>query len=143
MADRFRAAGYDPAELVHPKDVTADQITEGTVVIASTIVRNPDPDAPATTRAIEEFEVAPDDVIPVEDVAEYTDGAVSYPDDTPVTHGVIWSYRTGGVPNFASIGYGDEMYGPDSDFDDPQRWDRLARQVSSVSDDFIRFKFPE
>lgn len=138
MEELYRSHGYDTDTLVHPKDVDVDDIDEDSLVVAYTVVRNPDPDAPATTWDVREYEI--DDVVPTDEVSEYTDGAVSYPDGTPVTHGVVWAYRQGDVPKFASIGYGDELYGEDSDMDDPQRWDRLVSNVLGLSDDFIRFK---
>lgn len=136
MRDLYNDEGYDPDELTHPKNVAADDIDDDSVVVAYTTVRNPDPDAPATTWDIVEWEI--EDVVPSDDLEDVTDGKVRYPDDTPVTHGVIWGY-TNSIPKVQSIGYGDEMYGPDSKFDDPQRWDRQQSHVLGLSDDFVRF----
>lgn len=138
MRELYADHGYDPASLTHPRNVDASQLSDESIVIAYTTVRNPDPDAPATIYDLEEFEI--DGVYPTDEVEDATDGAVSYPDETCVTHGVIWSYVRGHLPNVESIGYGDEMYGPDSDFADPHDWERLETNVRANSDSFIRFR---
>jgi hypothetical protein len=137
MRDVFEAAGYDPDDLVHPKDVDADDLTDESVVVAYTVVRNPDPDAPRTTYDLDEFPVQA--VVAADDLEEYTDGKVRFPKNSPVPHGVHWAFGNG-IPKIQAIGYGTDMYGPESDFEDPHRWDRLVTHVRGRSDDFIRFK---
>lgn len=139
MGELLEEHGYDPDALVNPRDVHADDIDDDTTVIAYTVVNNPDPDAPATTYELDEWNV--EAVIPTSSVGDYTDGSVTYPDQTPVEHGVVWSYRSDELPNFASIGHGDDMYGPDADFDDPNDLERLVVNVRGRSDDYVRFKF--
>lgn len=142
MRELYQRAGFDPDRLVHPKDISADDIVEGTVVVAYTTVRNPDIDGPATTRGFVEWEIGPEDVFATDEVAEATDGTVSFPDDTPIPHAVKWGVR-GGVPMFESIGYGDEFYDSDPKFEDPNRWERTAGNVTSHPDDFFRFRLPQ
>lgn len=138
MRELYEEEGYDPDELQNPRDVDADDLTDDSVVVAYTAVRNPDPDAPATMYAVTEFDI--EAVVPTEDVAEYTDGDVSYPDDTPVTHGVHFAYKHGNVAEFASIGCGEAMYGEDPEFSDPNRWERPVTRVRGVSDTFVRIR---
>ena len=138
MRDLYEEHGHDTDALVHPKNVSAEALDDGSTVVAYTVVQNHDPDAPATTYDIVEWEIKA--VVAADDLEAYSDGVVSYPDDSPVTHGVHWADRTGGVPKVQSIDYGNQMYGDDSDFDDPQRWDRLVANVRARSDDFIRFR---
>jgi len=137
MRELFEENGYDPDELTHPRDVTADDIDEESRVIVYAVVPSHDPDGLSTTYDVVERDI--DDVVPTDEVEAFTDGAVSYPDETPVTHGVVHGYRSvDNLPVFASIGYGDEMYAGD-DFADPNRWDRLVTNVRGKSDDFVRF----
>lgn len=138
MREMYRRAGFDPDELVHPKNVTPEDIGDSEVVVFTT-VQSLDPDAPRTTRGFVEWEIGPGDVFATEDVAEATDGVVSYPEDTPIEHAVRWGYQMD-IPQFQSIGFGDSFYGDDPKFDDPHSWDRTAGNVVSVSDDFIRFR---
>lgn len=138
MRDLYADHGYDPAELTHPRDVEASQLSDDSIVVAYTVVSNPDPDAPTTMYDLEEFDI--DHVWATDEVAEQTDGAVSFAEDTCVPHAIVWSYVHGHLPNVESIGYGEEMYGEDSDFDDPNAWDRGVRHVRGLSDDFIRIR---
>lgn len=138
MRDVYANAGYDPAELPHPRDVLAGDITDDSVVVAYCVVRNPDPEAPATMHQVAEFPIGPDDVFASDEIEAATDGAISY-GETSVPHCVWWANKNSGVPSVISIGYGDAMYGPDSDFDDPHRWDRLNGHVHAHSDSFVRF----
>jgi hypothetical protein len=129
---------YTVAELTNPCNVQADDIDEDTVVVAYTVVNNPDPDAPATRYELGEWEV--EAVVPADELAEWSDGSVSYPENTPVESGVVWSYRSDDMPNVASIGYGDDMYGEETTYDDPHRLDRLSANVRGRSDSWVRFK---
>lgn len=141
LADLYREHGYDPDDgtLVHPRDATAEDFEGGATLVAYLCVRNPDIDGPATTWDVVEWDLDADDVHPTE--ADYWDELkVSWSDDSPVTHGVHYG-ATGARANVVSIGYGDEMYGPDDDFEDPQRWDRPVSHLLGLSDPFIRFRF--
>lgn len=131
MREFYADEGYDPASLTHPRDVSPDDLDDDSRVIAYTVVRNPDINGPATTWALDEYEVQA--VVPVEEAKEYTDGAVWYTDSTTATHAVHWAYRTGDVPKLIAINH--EPY----DDRDPHGWDRTQRNVLGLSDDFIRF----
>jgi hypothetical protein len=136
MRELYESEGYNPDELTNPKDVTPEDINNDSTVVVYTVVRNPDINGPATTYALKEWDI--EDVVPTKEWEEYTDGMQSYPLDTPVTHSVHYAF-TNGMPKGVSIGYGEEMYGGDSDFDDPHGWERTTANVRGVSDDFIRF----
>lgn len=137
MRDLYREHGYDPDTLVHPRDATAEDFEGGATLVAYLCIRNPDIDGPATTWDIIEWDLDADDVHPT-DADYWEEYKVSWPDDSPVTHGVHYGAESHAV---VSIGYGDEMYGPDGDFEDPQRWERTKKHVLGLSDPFIRFRF--
>jgi hypothetical protein len=135
MRQFIESEGYNFDETVNPCNVKDSDLTEDSRVLAYTSVPNYG-DGPATTYDLVEFEI--ESVVPAEELEEYSDGAASFPEDTPVPLWVHFAYR-GDIPQGVSVGYGESLYGEESDFDDPHRGDRLRSHVLGRSDTYVRF----
>lgn len=129
MAELYESAGYDLDELQAPRNVSADDVTEDTAVVAYTVTKD-------GYQLVEwDAELFRDDA----DV--FQDCQVQWPAEE-ITHVLKWSYENGEIPKAEAIGFGDAFmdFYEKHDKVPPNSYRRSVSAVRAMSDDFIRVR---